>query len=143
MAHERATVIDLSTSGSYRDAHIPGAWFATRSRLAQGLARIPLRGTLVLTSEDGVLAGVAAPEACALTKLPVRYLAGGNAAWHQAGLALSSDDAKMATEPVDLWLKPYERQGDTKPAMLEYLSWETDLLHRLERDGYFHLLRSG
>jgi rhodanese-related sulfurtransferase len=142
-AHECATVIDLSTSRSYRDAHIPGAWFAIRSRLAQGLARIPLRGTVVLTSEDGVLARVVAPEACALTKLPVRYLAGGNAAWHQAGLALSSDDAKMATEPVDLWLKPYERQGDTEPAMVEYLSWETDLLHRLERDGYFDLLRSG
>jgi hypothetical protein len=25
--------------------------------------------------------------------------------------------------------------------MVEYLSWETDLLHRLERDGYFDLLR--
>ena len=96
---------------------------------------------MVLTSEDGVLARVAAPEACALTKLPVRYLAGGNAAWHQAGHALSSDDAKMANEPVDLWLKPYERQGDTKPAMVEYLSWETDLLHCLERDGYFDFLR--
>jgi rhodanese-related sulfurtransferase len=37
LAHECATVIDLSTSRSYRDAHIPGAWFAIRSRLAQGL----------------------------------------------------------------------------------------------------------
>jgi rhodanese-related sulfurtransferase len=141
LAREGATVIDLSTSRTYRDAHIPGAWFAIRSRLAQGLARIPLRGTLVLTSEDGVLAGVAAPEARALTMLPVRYLAGGNAEWCQCGYALSSDDVKMANEPVDLWLKPYERQGDTKPAMVEYLSWETDLLHRLERDGYFDLLR--
>jgi rhodanese-related sulfurtransferase len=143
LAHESATVIDLSTSRSYRDAHIPGAWFAIRSRLAEGLARVPLRGTVVVTSEDGVLARLAAPEVCALTKLPVRYLAGGNAAWHQAGHALSSDDIKMADEPVDLWLKPYERQGDTKPAMVEYLNWETDLLHRLERDGYFDLLRSG
>jgi rhodanese-related sulfurtransferase len=143
LAHESATVIDLSTSRSYRDAHIPGAWFAIRSRLAEGLARFALRGTVVLTSEDGVLARLATPEACALTKLPVRYLAGGNAAWHQAGLALSSDDIKMANEPVDLWLKPYERQGDTKPAMVEYLNWETDLLHRLERDGYFDFLRSG
>src|SRR4029077_15710295 len=132
-----ATIIDLSTSRSYRDAHISGAWFAIRSRLAQGLARIPLRGTVVLTSEDGVLARLAAPEACVFTKLPVHYLAGGNAAWHQAGFVLSSGDVKMADEPVDLWLKPYERQGDTKPAMVEYLSWETDLLHRLERDGYF------
>ena len=142
LAREGATVIDLSTSRSYRAAHIPGAWFAIRSRLAQGLARIPLRGTLVLTSEDGVLAGMAAPEARALTTLPVRYLAAGNAEWCQAGYALSSDGARMADEPVDLWLKPYEQQGDTKPAMIEYLSWETDLLPRLERDGYLDLLRS-
>ena len=112
LAHESATIIDLSTSRSYRDAHISGAWFAIRSRLAQGLARIPLRGTVVLTSEDGVLARLAAPEACVFTKLPVHYLAGGNAAWHQAGFVLSSGDVKMADEPVDLWLKPYERQGD-------------------------------
>src|SRR6476620_744721 len=85
-------------------------------RVAQGLARIPLRGTLVLTSEDGVLAGGAAPEARALTTLPVRYLAAGNAEWCQAGYALSSDGARMADEPVDLWLKPYEQQGDTKPS---------------------------
>ena len=83
LAREGATVIDLSTSRSYHAAHIPGAWFAIRSRLAQGLARIPLRGTLVLTSEDGVLAGMAAPEARALTTLPVSYLAAGNAEWCQ------------------------------------------------------------
>ena len=36
-----------------------------------------------------------------------------------------------------------EGRGDTKPAMIDYLSWETDLLPRLERDGYLDLLRSG
>jgi hypothetical protein len=41
----------------------------------------------------------------------------------------------MADEPLDVWLKPYERGGDTSAAMSEYLSWETDLLARIERDG--------
>ena len=41
----------------------------------------------------------------------------------------------MADEPVDVWLKPYERPGDTTSAMAEYLSWETDLLPRIDRDG--------
>ena len=41
----------------------------------------------------------------------------------------------MADEPLDVWLKPYERPGDTKAAMNEYLSWEIDLLPRIERDG--------
>ncbi len=41
----------------------------------------------------------------------------------------------MADEPVDMWLKPYERPNDTTTAMNEYLSWEVDLLARIERDG--------
>jgi hypothetical protein len=41
----------------------------------------------------------------------------------------------MADDPIDVWLKPYERAGDTKGAMSEYLSWEVDLVARIERDG--------
>src|SRR5436309_1805783 len=66
MARDEATVIDLSLSREYLRAHIPGAWFAIRSRLERALAKIPLRGTLVLTSEDGVLAGCTLPEARSL-----------------------------------------------------------------------------
>jgi rhodanese-related sulfurtransferase len=143
IAREEATIVDLSLSRTYLKGHVPGAWFAIRSRLARALAKIPLRGTLVLTSEDGMLAALAAPEAQALTTTPVRYLGGGNAAWREAGHRLTSDDARMADEPVDVWLKPYERGGDTRSAMAEYLSWETDLLPRIARDGStdFHPLR--
>ena len=42
---------------------------------------------------------------------------------------------QMADETVDQWRKPYERSGDTKAAMNEYLAWEIDLLPRIERDG--------
>jgi rhodanese-related sulfurtransferase len=134
LARDQATVIDLSPSRDYRRAHILGAWFAIRSRLARALAKIPLRGELVLTSEDGVLAGLALPEASALANRPAQALRGGNAAWRAAGLPFS-DDARMADDPVDVWLKPYERPGDTVGAMSDYLSWETDLLARIERDG--------
>jgi rhodanese-related sulfurtransferase len=134
-ARSDATVVDLSLSRDYRKAHIPGSWFAIRSRLAQALAKIPLRGTLVLTSEDGVLAGLAAPDALALGDIPVRFLDGGNAAWRAAGLALTAEDARMADDALDLWLKPYERPNDTTRAMNEYLSWEVDLLERIKRDG--------
>jgi rhodanese-related sulfurtransferase len=130
VAKDHATVVDLSLSSTYRKGHIPGAWFAVRSRLVQALPRIPMNGTLVFTSEDGVLAGLAARE----TRTPARCLRGGNAAWQEAGFALSTE-ARMADEPVDAWLKPYERTGDTKGAMSEYLSWEVDLLPRIERDG--------
>ena len=131
------TIVDLSRSPDYRKGHIPGAWFAIRSRLAHALAKIPHHGTLVLTSEDGALAGLAVAEARALTKLPVHWLKGGNAAWIAIGFPLSAD-AKMADEPLDAWLKPYERPGDPKAAMNEYLSWEIDLLARIARDGTTH-----
>ncbi len=130
VAKNHATVVDLSLSPAYRKGHIPGAWFAIRTRLAQALAKTPMNGELVLTSEDGVLAGLAVGE----TRAPARYLRGGNAAWAAAGLPLSAE-ARLADEPLDYWPKPYERPGNTKDAMNEYLSWEVDLLPRIERDG--------
>jgi rhodanese-related sulfurtransferase len=133
-ARDEATVIDLSLSPNYRREHITGAWFAIRSRLARALPKIPLRGEIVLTSENGVLAGLAVEEARALTGLPVRYLKGGNKEWRLAKYPLSGKP-HMADDPVDVWLKPYERAGDTTGAMNEYLSWEVDLVARIERDG--------
>ncbi len=134
LARNEATVIDLSLSPNYRREHIPGAWFAIRSRLARALPNIPLRGEIVLTSENGVLAGLAVAEARALTGLPVRYLKGGNAAWRPPSIR-SRPKPHMADDAVDVWLKPYERAGDTTGAMNEYLSWEVDLVARIERDG--------
>ena len=110
----------------------PGSPSARGSTRA--FANIPLHGEIVLTSEDGVLAGLAVAEARALTTRPVHWLQGGNAAWAAAGFPLSTD-IKMADEPVDVWLKPYERPGDPRAAMNEYLSWEVDLLERIEQDG--------
>jgi rhodanese-related sulfurtransferase len=135
MARDATTVIDLSLSRNYLKAHIAGAWFAIRAHLAQSLSKASPSGTLILTSEDGVLAGVAAEQVQQLTDRPVRYLDGGNAAWQAAGHALTAADPKMADEPLDAWLKPYERTGNAARAMNDYLSWEVDLLTRIARDG--------
>jgi rhodanese-related sulfurtransferase len=134
LSRNAATVVDLSLSRDYLTRHIPGAWFAIRTRLARALKKISVKGTLVLTSEDSALARLAVPEASGLVDVAVRYLTGGNAAWRAAGLPLSTE-ANMADEPIDQWRKPYERTGDTKTAMREYLAWEIDLLPRVERDG--------
>src|SRR5262245_6797911 len=132
-----ATVIDLAPSPQYRKGHIPSAWFAIRSRLGAALAKISVSGALVLTSEDGVLASLAVADATTLTTHDVRYLAGGTAAWQSAGQSLSQE-LRMADEPIDVWLKPYERGGDTRGAMSEYLSWEIDLIERIARDRTCH-----
>jgi rhodanese-related sulfurtransferase len=137
LTNNDATVLDLSLSPAYRKGHIPGAWFAIRSRLNHALAKVPVNGELVLTSEDGVIAGLAASEA----RVPARYLRGGTAAWQAEGFPLSTD-TRMADEPLDYWPKPYERAGDTRAAMNEYLSWEVDLLPRIARDGTTHFTGS-
>ncbi len=136
-----ATVVDLSTSPHYRRGHIPDAWFAIRSRLNLAIEKIDVAGTLILTSEDGVLASLAIEEARAVTKAPVSSLKGGNAAWTAAGYRLSTDN-RMADETVDVWLKPYEQSQDTEAAMNAYLSWEVDLLDRIKKDGTTHFLHS-
>ena len=130
VAKDRVTVVDLSLSPAYRKGHIPGAWFAIRTRMTKAMTKIPVNGTLVFTSEDGVLAGLAAAE----QRTSALYLRGGNAAWTAAGFTLSTD-ARMADEPLDYWPKPYERPNNTTDAMNEYLSWEVDLLPRIARDG--------
>jgi rhodanese-related sulfurtransferase len=129
-----ATLVDLSLSRNYRRAHIPGAWFAIRSRLHRALAKVPRTGTLVLTSENGLLAGLACRDADGLWDLPARYLFGGNAAWQAEGRQLGPEPVLMADEATDLWLKPYE-QPSGKGAMRDYLEWEVDLLARIARDG--------
>jgi rhodanese-related sulfurtransferase len=137
LSADAATIVDLSLSRNYLAQHIPGAWFAVRTRLALALGRIPIRRRLVLTSEDGVLAKLAVGEASALTDRPVRFLEGGNAAWEAAGQAFSSE-AKMADDAVDQWRKPYDRGRNSEAAMRDYLAWEIDLLPRIERDGTLH-----
>jgi rhodanese-related sulfurtransferase len=135
LARNDATVIDLSPSREYLNAHIPGAWYVNRARLENFIQREPLRRNVVLTSEDGVLAGLAVAEARAWTPLPIHYLSGGNAAWRAAGQPLSADNPRMIDEPIDVWPKPYERADGVRQAMAEYLAWETDLLPRIARDG--------
>jgi rhodanese-related sulfurtransferase len=141
LAGNGATIIDLSTSPRYRRGHIPGAWFAIRSRLEHAFRTIAPKGEVILTSEDGVLASLAVADAQALTDGQVHWLKGGNAAWAAAGFAISTEE-RLADEPVDVWLKPYERPNDNEAAMNAYLSWEVDLLERIKQDGTTRFLHA-
>ena len=143
-ARNDATVVDLSLSRDYRKAHIPGAWFAIRSRLAQALAKIPLRGTLVLTSEDGVLAGLAAPEAACARRssrpLPRRRkcgVAGGRTCAHGRG----RPDGGRCARPLAQALRAAERydQGDERVSLV---GGRPARAHRARRLDRFHAISS-
>ena len=135
LEREGTVVIDLADSRRYRKGHVPGAWWAVRSRLDVAHRRLWASEMYVLTSEDGVLARLAAPELARLTQTPVRVLAGGTAAWTAAGFDLAEGRENMADEADDVALRPYDRDEGVEDAMRDYLSWEIDLVHQIERDG--------
>ncbi|MBL26413.1 MAG: thiosulfate sulfurtransferase, partial [Rhodospirillaceae bacterium] len=131
----KATVVDLSTSREHKSKHIPGAWFAIRSRFASSLPRLDIADTLVLTSPDGALAQVAAAEAEACVQAPVKVLDGGTAAWLAAGRPKESGLERMLDSRDDIYLLPYEHETEVEKAMKAYLSWETALVPQVEEDG--------
>ncbi|MBM3602065.1 MAG: sulfurtransferase [Alphaproteobacteria bacterium] len=132
---DEVIVADLESSLRYREAHIPGAWHAIRARLAASLPKLGRAAMLVLTSADGMLARLAAPEAAKLTDMKVVVLAGGTAAWRAAGLPLATGEERMADDTDDVWYRPYDRKRDDQAAMNAYLTWEIDLPAQIARDG--------
>ena len=128
-------VIDLATSLRFRERHIPGAWWAVRARLVQARARLPAVRTVVLTSEDGLLAHLAAPEASALwADAEVLVLDGGNAAWFAANRDAESGIDKATTSLDDVWYKPYEQPQAYEEHARAYLTWEVALVEQIRRD---------
>ncbi|MEO7728897.1 MAG: rhodanese-like domain-containing protein [Burkholderiales bacterium] len=127
-------VLDFESSLRYREAHIPGAWLSIRANLKSNLQTVPPANLLVLTSADGIVAQLAAPEAAQHTKVPVKVLQGGNAAWRAAGLPLESGLARLADTTDDIWYRPYDRTANVEEAMQDYLTWEVNLVKQIERD---------
>jgi rhodanese-related sulfurtransferase len=128
------SVIDLDRSTRYASGHIPGAWFAVRSRLEAALAKLPSHQATVLTSEDGRLAALAAAELQAVASVPVMTLAGGTRAWAEAGLPLEIGATRMADAADDVFLSPRERGQNREDAMREYLTWEINLVNDMASD---------
>ena len=134
IADKVCVVIDLADSLTYRDGHIPGAWFAVRARLKDSIRKIPDARFTVLTSPDGVLAQLAAPELLAMGRR-VAVLIDGTDAWKAARKEMQSGFTHLADETNDVWYRPYDMDDAQEGAMKQYLSWEINLVNQLERDG--------
>ena len=129
-------VIDLSRSIDFRDGHIPGAHWAIRSRLDRLRGALAGARLIAIAAPDAALAQLAAPEAAALTGLPVFILEGGSKTWRAAGLPMAADRRTPAdADCADFYLRPYDRNDGVEAAMREYLSWEIDLVHEVAKDG--------
>jgi rhodanese-related sulfurtransferase len=137
LARMPATVLDLSTSLRFRARHVAGAWWGVRARLEEARAKTADARELVLTSEDGVLAHLAAPEAAVLwPRARVQVLEGGNRAWFAEGLPTESGLANATTANDDVWYKPYdhEHESDYEKHARAYLDWEVALVEQIKRD---------
>ena len=135
MTEPGLTIIDLSTSLRFRDGHIPGAWWAVRARFEEAAEKLPQPETLVLSSEDGLLARLACEDAKRCWPMAqVLALEGGNAAWVAAGHALEPGIDQATTALDDVWYKPYDQASDYEKHAREYLSWEVALVDQIRRD---------
>ncbi|MBC7670766.1 MAG: rhodanese-related sulfurtransferase [Gemmatimonadaceae bacterium] len=128
-------VLDLAPSPLHRKGHVPGAWFAIRARLAEAFERIPEGLPIVLTSPDGRLATLAAAEVEEISDRPVRVLGGGTQAWAASGRRLDTGLVRAASDPEDVYKRPYEGADHALEAMQAYLDWEYGLVDQLARDG--------
>ena len=128
----RVAVLDVGSSGSHRQKHIPGAWWGIRSRLMLDFGKMPAADTLVVTSEDGNLARLAAKELLSLESPPSRImvLQGGTKAWVKAGLPTDTGMDRALTEEDDEWFRPYRDPKAPDQAKWDYFAWELGLVNR-------------
>jgi rhodanese-related sulfurtransferase len=121
-----ARILSVDPSDVYARGHVPGAHWLCRSRLewTVGTVAPERRMPIVVTCADGVASTLAAATLTRLGYATVSVLEGGTRAWVEAGRAVESGRTRLADEPDDVVLKPYERG---RAAMERYLGWEADL----------------
>lgn len=134
LAAEEASILDLDSRPCYRDGHVPGAWHGIRANLEGNLAHLPAGRRVVVTSDDGVVATLAAPEIAAITGGEVFVLAGGTQAWRAAGYPLEEGETRLTDDTDDVWVKVHDRIDNRDQAMKDYLNWEVDLMTQIGRD---------
>ncbi|QDF97039.1 sulfurtransferase [Azoarcus sp. DD4] len=137
-AGEDVVILDFTTHANYRKRHIPGAWWALRSQLAEAIKQVPKASRYVLTCGTSLLAQYVVAEAQALVDGEVWLLDGGNAAWFAAGLAEEQGETRLASPAIDRYRRPYEGTDNPREAMQGYLDWEFGLVAQLGRDGTHH-----
>jgi rhodanese-related sulfurtransferase len=127
LAGPRAPVVlDVGTSDAHIRGHVPAARWLCRSRLELRAGAV-LAGPdhpVVVTCPDGWQSLLGAATLAGLG-YRARVLDGGVVAWSGAGLPLEREP-RLADEPDDVVLKPYDRGRD---AMVRYLRWEEALNH--------------
>ncbi len=135
IAGEGAVVIDFGSSVEYRRRHIPGAYWAMRTGLAEIAEKLPPASIYVVTAPEDSYARLAARDLAAIVGKTVKWMSGGITAWEAAGFEAEDGTSRVLVEAVDRFQLPYDRSGGVESAMNRYLEWEVNLIEQTERDG--------
>lgn len=133
----RAVVFDVDRSLAFGRRHVAGAWFAAPDRLPALAAEHAEGRTVVVTSDDGVLAARVAGELKRRTGADAQALLGGNSAWFAAGLPAGRGRERVLTGDDDAWYGGYAHDDvDVRHRLFrEYLAWEVQLAEQVKRPG--------
>jgi rhodanese-related sulfurtransferase len=134
-----AAVLDLRPGMAYRNGHIAGAIWAIRPRI--GALRPPI-GTIILVADEPAVSALAALDLAETGSSDIRLLAGGYAAWRDAGLPVeASPDRPSDADCIDFLFFTHDRDDGNAEAARQYLAWETGLLAKLDDQerGVFRL----
>ncbi|RZS78760.1 rhodanese-like domain-containing protein [Pigmentiphaga kullae] len=136
MAAGAVQILDVRASMAYRQAHIAGARWAIRPRMA-GQAQA---GGLVFVATSAELAALAASELPDEIRAGARVLVAPVARWREAGLAIeATPDTPADADCIDFLFFVHDRHDGNKEAARRYLAWETGLIGQLdarERGAY-------
>jgi rhodanese-related sulfurtransferase len=131
LRHNRVRLIDLRPSMAYRNAHLAGAVWSIRPRIAAAAAE-PTK-TVVLVADDAGVADLAARDLAEASCRDVRLLAGGHEAARDAGLPMAhTPDHPADADCIDFLFFTHARHDGNAEAARQYLAWEIGLIDQLD-----------
>lgn len=135
-----AVLLDLSASTDFRRAHIAGARWAIRPKLAE--LAIPKDRQIILTSRQQSVCELAAVDLAELGYTRIAYLSGNPDTWQIAGLdVISSPEMPSDSNCIDYLFFVHDRHLGNLEAARGYLAWEIGLLDQMdEQERTFYRL---
>ena len=131
LAAGAAQAIDVRPAMTFRQGHIARARWSIRPRIAAAAKRA-IATTVLIADEPGV-AALAALDLAEAGCTDIRLLAGGLAAWRDAGLPIiATPDDPADADCIDFLFFAHARHEGDPEAARQYLAWETGLLDQLD-----------